>query len=275
MHGNPTPDGSPPHQVPPLGVGAIFRDTFSILLRQIVPIITIGFVATVISTQIYAQMGPFKLQLDLPSVIAARVILFAIPQIAIYATIAAFVVRLSYDAKLERPVKIKRYILPTITSAFVLTILGVIVMTTLLGSMFLTLYLDVLSTLEIIILARAGFWLLLWLWAPISIIGAIIVIERTGIRGLSRSLTLTRSYRWVTAGVLYLAVACLFLFHVAYGFLVAWIAGISSLSAAKLLGSAFDSLGVVIFCILITLIYARLCEIKEGVSLDRIDAVFG
>ncbi|WP_190291610.1 hypothetical protein [Roseibium aggregatum] len=220
-------------------------------------------------------MGPFKLQLDLPSVIAARVILFAIPQIAIYATIAAFVVRLSYDAKLERPVKIKRYILPTITSAFVLTILGVIVMTTLLGSMFLTLYLDVLSTLEIIILARAGFWLLLWLWAPISIIGAIIVIERTGIRGLSRSLTLTRSYRWVTAGVLYLAVACLFLFHVAYGFLVAWIAGISSLSAAKLLGSAFDSLGVVIFCILITLIYARLCEIKEGVSLDRIDAVFG
>ena len=93
-----------------------------------------------------------------------------------------------------------------------------------------------------------------------------------GFGGLGRSVRLTKGYRWPIIGILVLIGICLILISLAGGTVIALIGGsvIISASIFAVMTAMLTGLGGIV----IALIYARLREIKEGVSVDEIASVF-
>jgi len=109
-----------------------------------------------------------------------------------------------------------------------------------------------------------------------AVIAPAIVIERAGFGGMSRSRALTKEYRWPIVGALILALICAILINIVAVFIVGVIAAAGSIGMiiGVLLFTAISTIGAGFLSIIVALIYARLREIKEGVSVDQIASVF-
>jgi hypothetical protein len=285
----------------PLGVGSIIGESFSILFRNFFRVLIIGFVPSflgyLVPIAILAGVGlgtPDSLEqlqqqpVNAAASIAVASVVVGLFQAAVFAFIAALLAQLAYDAKLSRPVKLRRYLGPALSAVPSIVVLSIVVFI-LLFAITLPIFLlgALLGPLAFLIVIGMPV-LTLWIMAVFAVMAPAIVIERVGFRGLSRSAALTRKYRWPIVGTLILAVICDVVINIVIGAVVMLVVGSITFLGAPggfisviaggilplILYAVISTIGIGLFGILIALIYARLREIKEGISVDQIAAVF-
>lgn len=247
-----------------LGVGSIISESFSILFGNFIKVVLLGFVPYLIGFVISGFLVGFgvALGIDEPDFSGAGSavtnVVSMLINMTVYSVITALLVQLAYDAKLSRPVRIGRYFGPALSAVVPLVVLSIVV--------------SILAGIGIVLLIVPG----LWIYAVFSVMAPAIVIERAGFGGLGRSRSLTKEYRWPILGALLLALVCFIIINLAALFLVTIVAAAGSVGmlVAVLLFTAMSTVGAGFLSILVALIYARLREIKEGISVDQIASVF-
>jgi hypothetical protein len=251
----------------PLGVGAIVSESFSILMRHFMSVVLLAIVPTLISIAISGVLQGWGValgQADPQFTGGASLIPFAlsiIGQLVMSGVTTALLMQLAYDAKLERPLVLGKYVGPAISAAIPIAVLGLLA--------------GILVGFAAIALILPG----LWLYAVFSVMPAAVVIEKAGFGGLGRSASLTKEYRWPILGAIILIFIVNFLISVAALFLVGLlISAMGGSTIGVVIGvlafAALSAVGVGLGSIAIALIYARLREIKEGTSVRDIVAVF-
>lgn len=258
----------------PLGVGKIIGDSVSILFRKFVTVILVsigpmalgllisGLLVGWAATFQAGDMDPTELaELMSGGAYWARFGLSMVLQMVIYGFTTALLVKVAYDAKLNQSHSIGEYFAPALRAAIPVAIL-----------MIVTVFLSTLGGIAFLIGA-------LWVYAVFSVTTPAIVIEGVGFRGMGRSAALTKEYRWPIAGALFLIILITLLFSMAVQF-------VTALFAAQMIG---NGIGIVLLVVVMgvlqsitlglssitsALIFARLKEIKEGVGVDRLAAVF-
>jgi len=175
--------------------------------------------------------------------------------IIIYGLATALIVCAAYDAKLGRPARIGQYFSIALTRAVPVTLVSIVV--------------GIIVGIGCMLLLIPG----LYLAALFSVAVVVVVLESQWFGSLGRSMQLTKEYRWPILGTLILLYLVIFVLQIVFGLIAGMLAGISPIvaviafSAVSALGSALLSIGFV-------LIYARLRDLKEGVSVDSLANVF-
>ncbi|MEM7499462.1 MAG: hypothetical protein AAF371_15900 [Pseudomonadota bacterium] len=105
----------------------------------------------------------------------------------------------------------------------------------------------------------------LWLTAAFAVFIPATVFEGAGLKGASRSLVLTKGYRWPIAGLILVTILPLIVITVAAGFF-----GIPLWSVSPIAGFLIETLAAMVpaafFSIVGVLLYWRLCEIEATVE---------
>lgn len=252
---------------PALGVSAIVSESLSLLLRNFLAVMLLATLPTLVSLVAAGLLTGWEVALGIAEPVitsGADLIPFGFTimvQLIAYGITAALLVQLAYDAKLERPVQIGRYINPALAVALPIAILGLLS--------------GILMVLGFIALIVPGFWI----YAVFSVMPAAIAIERIGFSGLGRSARLTKGYRWPIIGATILigimngvvSAVAVFIVSLFAGGLGTSVAAIAFLTVTL---AALSGVGYGLSAISVALTYARLREIKEGVSVRDIAAVF-
>ncbi|WP_428674304.1 hypothetical protein [Roseibium sp.] len=245
----------------PLGIGSIIGDTFSIFFRRFLAVTFIALIPNVIgillsawSVGLSAVVGMEKP--DFSGIDTIPYTISMIVDVAVYAVATALLVQLAYDAKLQRPVRLGRYFGPAFSTALPVIVLSVAAM--------------LLSILALVFLVVPG----LWVMAVFSVTVPAVVIERVGFRGLGRSAELTKEYRWPIVVLALLSLLCQFAFGWGAQYLAAILGTVSGMLPAAVFYAVVAAVGTGLTGLPAALIYARLREIKEGVTVDQIAAVF-
>lgn len=121
----------------------------------------------------------------------------------------------------------------------------------------------------------------LWAAALLSVAMPVVVLEGKGLSALGRSAELTRDYRWPIVGLYLVIVAASILVAIVLGLLVGLPLALFAPSPGQdpnavfvaltlLVDAAASALSNGFGAILVTLLYARLREIKEGVRLPHL-----
>ena len=245
-----------------LGVGSLIGESFSIFFRHFIPIIIIAYAMTVISVVISGLMVGFDVAMGIeqrPSNDVGDFILYystTLVKMAAGSLATALILQLAYDAKLHRPVSIARYVSPALSAFLPLVVLSVVQ--------------TILGTVGVVLLIVPG----LWIYAVFSVSDPAVVIERAGFHGLHRSAALTKNYRWPIVGLLCLLLIFVVAITIATVFLSKIVVAFGGTVSAVILFSALTSVVTGFGSVLTALIYARLREIKDGVSIDQIVSVF-
>ena len=189
-------DAGSSQPTPPLGVGSLISESFSILLSRFFQVITIGFVPGIIGVLISGMLvgyeettGLAEPQFTDAGDLLAHGVSFIVNMV-IYSITTALLVQLAYDTKLQRPVQIGRYFGPALSAVIPLAILSIVATT--------------LAAIAAMAFIVPG----LWVAAVFSVLAPAIVIERVGFGGLSRSAALTKEFRWPIVGAMLLMIAC-------------------------------------------------------------------
>ncbi|MEM6637395.1 MAG: hypothetical protein AAF667_16050 [Pseudomonadota bacterium] len=255
---------------PPLGIGAIISESFSILFGNFLNVLILGFLGTFAGFLVNGLLVGFDAaagqidptQLEDPSGFVVGSVISGIVTIAAYSLIIAMLVQLAYDAKLGRKGSLGAYFSSAIPALFAIVVLSVV----------LTI-LAMIGAIAIIIGA-------LWVYAVFYVFVPAAVIERTGFGSLGRSATLTKEYRWPIVGLFVLMAIIVLLVSFIPGFIGALIfgsvgsGGVGAFIASGVVLSLINGLAYGLSGIATALTYARLREIKEGVAVDQIAAVF-
>ncbi|KMW60110.1 hypothetical protein AIOL_000262 [Candidatus Rhodobacter oscarellae] len=254
---------TPPAQEP-LGVGAIISESFSILFKHIPAVMVMG-IAPVLLTRLYAAMflgwdGALLYAINEdyfdPVMTFALLVSIFVVEIMAYSLNGALVAQLSYDSKLGRPLRLQRYWMAALFTLPVVLVLSLV---------------SVLLTIGgLLLLVVPG----LLVMAMFSVLAPAVVIERVGLRGLHRSHALTKGYLWPIVGTLILVGVVVNIVDNAAVFLADMAHDAQGTAAGVLVYCAVSAISYGLGGILAALIYARLREIKEGVSIDEIAAVF-
>jgi len=245
-----------------LGVGSILGESFSILVQYFLPILVIVFVPDFLLYWTSNELAIYIYDVEMDytwlsgSGAFVAVGLAFLMGFVVFFVETALLVQLAYDAKLKRPMQLGQYFKVLITNLLPVILLGIVV-----------LFLIIPAVLALII----GSW---WVQAVFAVVVPAIVIERCGFGALKRSAELTRGFRWPIVGAMLLAtIFSNFLDKVANA-----VSDLALEHGNALLESityaAVSSIGYAFLGILTALIYARLREIKEGVSVDQIAEVF-
>ena len=169
---------------------------------------------------------------------------------------AALLVQLVYDTKLQRPVRLSHYFGKTLKSALPIIVLCLAV--------------TILSMLTLLMLVVPG----LWVMAVFSVTIPAIIIESVGFRGLGRSAELTKEYRWPIAGLAILELVLVAASGWGAKFLAVLLESTAGTIPSLFLYVVITTIRAGLLSLPAALIYARLREIKEGVTVDQIAAVF-
>lgn len=244
----------------PLGVGSIISETFSILFGNFLKVLLLSVLPTVAGLALLGATIGWDAALGNPDPAAFAaggwmiIFLPILVGFIISSLTTALLVQLAYDAKLKRSIDIGSYWGPAIRSLFPVIVLSLIS--------------GILVGLASILLIVPG----LWLYAVLSVIVPAIVIERAGFGAMGRSAALTKEYRWPILGALIVIIIIALIIGGIIGFLGAFSTGgylFGGLFEIVINGVSYGFGGI-----LVALIYARLREIKEGVGVDQIAAVF-
>lgn len=240
-----------------LGVGGIVGESFSILFRKFPVVIMLALIPAVIGLVISGLIAGWDYALgtameagDFSWVATAFV---SVINIVMYGLTTALLVQFAYDAKLGRRMNIGRYLSRALACLPAVVLLSIVV--------------SILGTLGMIALIVPG----LWIYAVLSVVPPAIVIEGGGYRSMGRSRELTKGYRWPIVGAMAILIICTMIVSGVAMFLVASMPGSFMMGVASVL---INAVTYGLFGIAISLIYARLREIKEGVAVDQIAAVF-
>lgn len=258
-------DTTPTLEKPPLGVGQILSETFSLLFGNIVAVAFAAFVPILISIVIGGMLLGFDVALGAtePDFVTGNIWpAFAINilvSLAIYGVVTAIIVQLAYDAKAGRGTNFAGY-----ASAAVSTLVP-----------------NVLQTLAISVMAGFGMILLivpgLWIYGVFAVTVPALVIERLGFGAMSRSAELTKEYRWPVIGTIVVVGIAASVINLIPAFIVGWLItsfGTGFTIVAVLLSAVLYTFTYGLISISLALIYARLREIKEGVGVESLASVF-
>lgn len=249
--------------VTPFGVSTVVGDSFSLLVQCFLPVIALVFVP---------DMLAYQATFLLADAISLHGVPFSILEgyeeetflglsfligYSLYFLQTSLLVQLAYDAKLERPLQYGRYVLTLIKNLVPVLLLSLMV-----------LLMIVPAFMALII---PGFWVN----AVFAAVVPAVVIERSGFRALGRSIELTRNYRWPIVGA-FLMVG--FVSNILDNIAEKLSGFVAQASSFGLLESvvyvAISGIGTALFGILTALIYARLRELKDGISVDDIASIF-
>ncbi|MEM9630141.1 MAG: hypothetical protein AAGA50_02360 [Pseudomonadota bacterium] len=245
-----------------LGVGTIISESLSIFFKRFIAVFLISLVPSAVSflalsqvIGIHAMIGLAPPEFAETDLVLKYTLAMMGSFVAYYVTIA-LLIQLAYDAKLQRPIRLGRYFLPTLTAILPVIVLGLVI--------------TFLFMLGLVLFIIPG----LWIYAVFSVAIPAIVIERVGFRGLGRSARLTKNYRWPIVGLMLL----ILLSSLGISFVAQFAANIASqtagLSAAFALFLTITSIGTGLTSLPYALLYARLREIKDGIGVDQIASVF-
>ena len=245
-----------------LGLGSLIGESFSIFFRHFIQIIIVAFVPIVLGRTFSGLLIGFDvaigvkgMQIFKAGAVSALVSSYVVKLVAGYLA-TALLVQLAYDAKLHRPVRLARYFGPTLSALLPLVAIGIVA--------------SIAELIGIALLIVPG----LWLSAVFFVIAPAIVIERVGFRGLARSAALTKHYRWPIVGLFILTLVFVLSLGFAMVFLTKLIVASGGIALGFVLSAVLSSIGAGLASLLVVLTYARLREIKEGVSVDQIASVF-
>lgn len=248
---------------PSLGIGSLISESFSILFGKFIQVVAVAFGPALIGLVISGLLigfgvvaGSAEPNFAGPGT-AVAFILTILVQIVVYAVTTALLVQLAYDAKLGRTVQIGKYLGPAFAAVVPIAILSLVS--------------GILFMLGFMLFIVPGLWIL----AVFSVMAPAVVIEKAGFGGLGRSATLTKEYRWPIVGAFVLIIIISAVINLVAQLVVGLVSSILGIVAIDILLSALlSTVSAGLGSILIALIYARLREIKEGVSVDQIAAVF-
>ncbi len=250
----------------PLGVGNIISESFSILFGNFVKVILLGFVGTFLGyifNQFVLGFDPNNSTLALtdPGRFWTLFAISMVVSMVVYALVTALLIQLAYDAKLGRSRGMGDYFGPALAAILPIAILSIVV--------------GILTGIGALALVIGA----LWVYAVFIAMAPAAVIEKAGFGALGRSASLTKGYRWPIVGVLIVVWIVIFLIQMVAGFLLVGMAGMVGSGAFGLIifgiaASLLGAIGYGLGGISVALIYARLREIKEGIGVDEIAAVF-
>lgn len=256
----------------PLGVGNIIGETFSIFFKNIIKIATLAFVPSVLALIVsglsigwgmtFGTADPLSDPGAIPGPgFGLGILVSTIFSMIAYGLTIGLLVQLAYDAKQNRNRSIGDYFSPAIRGLFPLVVLSLAV--------------GILAGLGAILLVLPG----LWVYAVFSAVVPAIVIERAGFGAMGRSAALTKEYRWPILGTLLVVLILTAVLNFVVTFVLSFVVGIGGSGFFGIIISliVFGLIYAVSYglsAVTIALIYARLREIKEGVSVDELAAVF-
>ena len=248
----------------PLGVGAIISESFSILFKHFVTVMTLAVIPALIGLVTSGFLNGWSYALGVPDPNFnglpnwPAIVLDILIQMVVYGLATALLVQVAYDSKLGRQMNVSKYISPAIGAALPIAVLGLVA--------------GILAGIGFVLLVIPG----MWIYAVYSMIAPSVVIEGAGYRAMGRSVELTRGYRWPIFGALLIMIICSGLIGGGVGFVIGMMGSAvgGGLIVSLILMAIATAVGMGLSGITISLIYARLREIKEGVSVDQIASVF-
>lgn len=246
----------------PFGVGSVVGDSFSILFSKLPVVALLGFIPALfdviltnsMNLDTTASLEPGA-EFDTAGFVGRFGVAFLF-SLVMMSIITATLVQFSYDAKLGRSAQIGRYFSTAIRNLPAIIVLSIVA--------------SILYAIGFMLLIIPG----IWLYAVFSMLVPVIVIEGAGFGALGRSAELTKGYRWPIIGALFLIFLCLFLFGFVTAFILAAISGGSLFGLGVLLETIINAISYGLASIAIAMIFARLKEIKEGVSVSDLVDVF-
>ncbi|MCK7612318.1 hypothetical protein [Roseibium sediminicola] len=259
-----------------LGVGALISDTFAVFFSHIVMICLIGLVPMIVGQVLpgllLGLLADSSDPLGTGQVISSLVM--GLLLLCVYTFSTALVIQLTYDEQLGRRVRVRAYLRPAVRSVPAILALSIAISLILFVAQMLLFLLSAASPYLMLVGVPFQIGFVLWVLAAFSVCAPAVLFEQAGLRGLGRSFELTRDYRWPIAGTLALTCVLIALFYVILGAVIMVFTMASGGLLGALLFGLLSTAGTSILVIAVTLIYARLREIKEGISIDQIAAVF-
>lgn len=251
---HPIPSSAMPTGKIPLGIGSIIGDTFRVFGRHFVMMSLVAFVPIFLAGLL---LLPFETDPDdvsssaLVGTVLGVVLMFAAGGIT-----QAIIIQMAYNDRVGQRSSFGAMLRRAFAKVLYITVLSLVVGLTV--------------GLGFVALIVPG----LWLYGALAVVAPAIVVEDANWRGMGRSWSLTKGYRWSIVGLISLAYIPLLIggfIAIFLGFTVFEMpGGITYL----VLESALTAIMAPIFNLAIVLAYARLREIKEGITVDRIAEVF-
>lgn len=258
-------DTPPSIQNPPLGFGEILSESFSLLFGNIVAIAVAAFIPLLAMLVLSGMTMGFGVTLGAetpdptdPNLIPL-ILVNTLISVVIYGVVTAIIVQLAYDAKLGRGTNFGQY-----ASAAISTLLPNVVQ---------TLIVTILASFAMIALILPG----IWVYGVFAVTVPALVIERVGFGAMRRSAELTKEYRWPVIGtmfVIFIAAMIINIIPQTITGLVLGSLGTTSIIMMTLLTAFLSTFTYGLIGIAVALVYARLREIKDGVGVDNLSAVF-
>lgn len=245
----------------PLGVGTLISETFGLTASQFMRLVPILFVPNffvslasvlLVGGNVLASTEPVPMQE--PNV--AGLVIVMLLQLVAGSLATAVVIMIIYDAKLGRR---------TDLGAAVRYALGYLV-----PIVVLSLAAGIASGLATLALVVPG----LWVFAVFSMLVPCVLVEQAGFNGLSRSAQITKGYRWPVLGALVVVMIVVVVLSIVLQAVLAPIAMSLGVAVSVLVFSLIAAVTGIPYCVLITLIYARLREIKEGRGVEDLADIF-
>lgn len=245
-----------------LGVGSLIGESFSIFFAHFLQVMAVAFVPIVLGRVISGLLIGFDVSIgvkpaDFTSVGSSAVYLLStVIEMAVGNIAAALLVQLAYDAKLRRPIRLGRYVVTVLKMIVPLAVLSFVA--------------TVLMGIGLVLLIIPG----LWINAVFFVMMPAVVIERKGFYGLGRSASLTKDYVLPVMGLVILLDAYFLTVGTTTGIFADTLANTGGTVFTFILLSVLTAVEAGLAGILVALTYARLREIREGISVDQIASVF-
>lgn len=266
-----------------LGIGTLVSETFTIVFERWFLVIVLGFVPTFIGQLVSSFLAGANLTLASQQLAYSGLtgnfasILAGLISIAAMSITFALLVQYAYDANLHRPLALKRYIATAFRTLLPNAALNMVIFLVL-GLVAFTLATAAgAANLSLVVLIPILLVALLWVYSVFSVTIPAVVISRAGFSGILRSFHLTKDYRWPIVAAITLTIFFIVILSFVLGFFVFFFGmsgGFIGVILSILVLASISSLASGLLSVLITLIFARLCEIKEGTTMEQIAGVF-
>lgn len=277
-------DAAPPTLNAPLGVGNIVSESFSILGKHFVSTLALVIIPTLLGLVVSVALigfgattgqGGFEIGFNFSW---TPIIVGLLIQFIIGGLTTALLIQLAYDVKLQRQTNLVSYIGPALVAAIPITLLSVAIAVMAFAGFIVVAYLGLPDAVSII--AFLGLAVLaIWVYSVYYVMAPVVVIEKNIFGALGRSSTLTQGVRWPIIGLMIIMAIIGFVYQLITTFVLELFAdalgtGGVGLTIYLVLFSLLSSVIYGLTGIVVSLVYARLREIKEGVSVDQIASVF-
>ena len=257
---------------PPLGIGSILSQSFSILFRRFLTFFVIALVVQLVVLLINRLFVPTAALMDPETAAGAftavGTVVGTLLSLVASSVTTGIIVLAAYDAWLGNPSRPGAYVGAALAAIVPLVLLSILV--------------NVLFVLGLALLILPGLYIAsMW-----SVVTPAVVAEGAGFGALGRSMQLTKGYRWAIIGLLVVMFAIVLGGSLLSSAVLGAVFGVNAFAPApemiptlvslpyQLVNLLFGAVLVAFTGVLTAVLYARLKEIKEGVGYEDLGAVF-